>query len=325
MELTEWLALLTIAVIAIGVLTSLRKGFSVITIMQDYTEGSAELYTKAREIPGIPFYKKKGICKQETIWVEPVFTLTFTKTTKYPSGGSVEKLDPLFLSETKSLSLSQIRSTEVIKLRCLFARANISAEHAEEIDAYWDKHIAPIPDYVPLCIEENDIANSSDVKMVSNTASVEAITDYSQVYFYNALRPWIGSAEVTVKINSDGTLSEGSGIADSKTAQSILEFVPAMDFLGKAKQPSADDSKILAIPGIGVESTQFELSIKQEDFRHIHTAYVPYHDPCQVAAGGVIKNYLFRVETPECSPDKDENSITFTGSVSLPNLKRGEG
>ena len=162
--------------------------------------------------------------------------------------------------------------------------------------------------------------------MISNTASVEAMVDYDTKYYYNVRRPWIGSAEATAKLNQDGTLSEGSGKAESKTVQSLLDLVASTDLLSVKGRPSRADIALMP-SGASVEFVQLQLSIKQEDFRHIRTAYLPDGSPCKVCNDGVKENYSAKIETPHHTSESEaahDNSISFGGHVAFPKARGRE-
>ena len=88
--------------------TMKSKEFSVLSITKDVKPA-----TPGKDPAGIPFYCKKGVCKQETIWVEPVFTLTYTKTMKSRwenPGATSEPHAPVSKTLTPSMSTGRKKS-----------------------------------------------------------------------------------------------------------------------------------------------------------------------------------------------------------------------
>ena len=66
----------------------------------------------------------------------------------------------------------------------------------------------------------------ADVLLGGNTNKLEPYVDYSQVHTYNVKRPWVGSANATIKLNSDGTLSEATAEIEDKTLEILAEILP---------------------------------------------------------------------------------------------------
>ena len=170
-------------------------------------------------VPGIPFYLKTAKCKQETTWLEPVYTLTLKKTTTYKfldeeaakkAGAKLPAPEVRVASKVLALSQFQPSNTSLQKLLALLAKPNLSDPDRIEIEASWAAVVA-VPDYVPLSQEEDALIKAGiNIIKISNTSSPEAIVDYAQVYYYNAPRPWVGTSQVDAKLASDGTLTEGS-------------------------------------------------------------------------------------------------------------------
>src|SRR5580765_8955408 len=52
--------------------------------------------SRPKDVPGIPFFVKSAVCKQETTWLQPVYVVTLTMTTyfKAPPGAAGEKPSP---------------------------------------------------------------------------------------------------------------------------------------------------------------------------------------------------------------------------------------
>jgi hypothetical protein len=279
--------------------------------------GSSLKHDKSTKLKGIPFYAKKGVCKQETTWAQPVFTLIYTNTTISQPLGQAAKPIVESLSKTKVLSLSKFSDARVARLR---AALSSSVQDVSKIDALWDQVIT-LEDYLPLPGKEDAlIKDNTDVIQVSNTASPESVADYSRVFYYNVRRPWIGSSQVTVKLNADGTLTDASAQVESKTLSTILSFVPTKDLIGVATG---------GIKPANVESIthRLELSIKQENVRHTHTRYVKYEEFCKTAANGVTENYALKVEVPPSGSEKEEggNTIEVTGRIKLPPAEKKDG
>jgi hypothetical protein len=326
--MAEALGFVTVSLIllgVIGVLWTLRsERFSLVTIKQDQAQ-----------IHGIPFYTKKAICKLEKIWIEPVFTVNYTKTTKYqfvepPANEKQKAPDPIVQSATKMLSLSQVRSPEMSELfRMVAATAgDMPRESLNAIDRTWNRFALGTPDYVPLGKTVEGLLATSDAVLISDTASVDVVTDYATVYYYNAMRPLIGSGEVAIKLDGDGTLSEASAKVEGKSVESLLNFLPVGDLVGKIREEPVKDEPTDEERQIAPEVReklkrviQLQLTVTQREYRHIRTQYKPYAELRNPDG----KQFSMRIETaPDTGGKKaSENAVEVSGTITLPTKAKG--
>jgi hypothetical protein len=282
---------------------------------------------RTEDVPGIPFYVKTAKCKQETTWTEPVYTLTLKRTTTYKfldedaaKKAGAKLPGPQVRVGTKVLSRSQFQPTEptLQTFLALLNKPNTNAADTVEIESAWAKIIG-YPDYVPLSTAEDSlISNGLNVIEISNTASPEAIVDYSKVYYYNAPRPWVGSSQVDAKLAADGTLTEGSAQVQGQTLSTILTAVTSVLSTVVPNIPK------FGPPGPPPDATsttdQYDLTIQKDAYQHIHTRYAAFATPCTPATAGVTDNYALTISVPnQASAAKDDsNTVKVNGTVSLP-------
>jgi hypothetical protein len=159
------------------------------------------------------------------------------------------------------------------------------------------------------------------VKIV-NDVLPESYVDYKHIYYYNVSRPWIGSSQASIKLASDGTMTEGSGQQESKTLQAFLDLLPIKEvFSAAAKGAMA----VAPIDGGGPlkGTAKYELSTDVKTLKHTH--YVideSKQPPCPAIKEdvGVKDGYNLLVEDvseSKKSPPKD-NEIGISGSIQLP-------
>ncbi|MGO8790881.1 MAG: hypothetical protein ACLQVL_26350 [Terriglobia bacterium] len=283
---------------------------------------------KGGDVPGIPFYVKTAKCKQETTWIEPVYTLALKKTTTYKfldedaakKAGS--KLPPAEVRvATKVLSLSEFQptNTDLQELLALLAKPNASEADNAPIEHAWDK-LSKIPDYLPLNTSEDSlISGGTNVIMISNTASPEAMVDYTRVYYYNAPRPWIGTSQVDAKLAADGTLTEGSAQVQSQTLSTLLTTATSLFSTAFAKVPSFG-----IVAPTTTTTVQYDLSIQKELYQHSHTRYENFANPCLPASPAVTTGYALTItvpgqpSTPASTAKDDASNVKVTGTVTLP-------
>lgn len=283
---------------------------------------------KGADVPGIPFYVKTAKCKQETTWIEPVYTLALKKTTTYKfidedaAKKAGAKLPPAEVRvATKVLSLSQFEptNTPLQQLLALLAKSNASDSDHAQIENAWGA-LSAVPDYLPLGISEDLlISGGTNVIMISNTASPEAMVDYARVYYYNAPRPWIGTSQVDVKLAADGTLTEGSAQVQSQTLSTILTTATSLFTTVFSKVPQFGFA-----PANITTTVQYDLAVQKELYQHTHTRYDNFANPCPPASPAVTTGYALTINVPgqtstSASTAKDDSStVKVTGTVTLP-------
>src|SRR5208337_4678993 len=255
-------------------------------------------------LKGIPFYIKVAKCKQETSWLQPVYTLTLKKITTYrfvdekaakTANPNAKPPDPVVHTATKTLSLPQFNSDDVRTLRGLLGKpGEATAIEAKAIDDQWRK-IADRPDYVAVAVKEDALVNSDEVFEVSNTSTPEAVVDYGTTYYYNAPRPWVGSSQIDAKLAADGTLTEGSAQVQSQTLSTILSALPISSLLTKAVETVA--AAAVQRPEAIQPTTQYELTIAESGYTHTHSRYRDFTLPCPVDASGVRTDYALAIQS----------------------------
>lgn len=290
----------------------------------------AQKDVNATNVKGIPFYIKVAQCKQETSWLQPVYTLTLKETTTFQfvnekaakaQDPNAKPPEPIVSAATKSLSLSEFNSREVQSLRAMLSKPGpVAASQAVLIDGAWKK-VAALPDYIAVAVNEDALVASHDVFEVSNTSAPEAIVDYSRPYYYNAPRPWIGSSQIDAKLASDGTLTESSSQIQSQTLSTILSSLPVSSLLTAVAGLAPPIKPFVKQPPEATQRTvQYDLSITESGYLHMHTRYVDFKVPCPNAEGGVKADYALTVQssTQPASEKEGGSTVKVSGSIVLP-------
>lgn len=291
-------------------------------------------------VDGIPFYVKVAKCKQETSWLQPVYTLTLKRTTTYRStderaaknaNPNAKPPDPIVRTVSKTLSLPQFNAEDVRTLRALVGRAGeATPQELASIETQWNK-IADRPDCVAVPRDEGALIASNEVFEVSNTSKPEAVVDYSTTYYYNARLPWLGSSQISPKFAADGTLTEGSTQVQDETLSTIMAALPISALLtgtGAATPGAATPTPTAVAPEVAEaprpiatkETTQYELTITEEDYIHTHSRFVDFAQPCLVDQRGVTSDYALTIQSlGQVTGKKDDgNTVKVDGTVVLP-------
>lgn len=308
------------------------------------------------KLPGVPFYPKKGVCNERSVWVEPHYTLSFT----VKSDDQPPVTRTLVVSRAGYLAPTTqdlIKTLTSLKSKYTLPEIYPSLCPASLGDK-WDavaRLVGTTADYQPQTGLDLDQAKlmraegSGNALLVANEAKVGVAPDYSHHEYLNTKSPWNGSAQVDAKIADDGTLSEGSVQRDDETINALAALVG--DFTGVSSaaggtpsaQPAtaaAAGSKALtaeeqpkeqakkpkprpfcaatqAWPGAR-KQVDYEYQLKTSLYKHDHHLQVDYAGgQCKISAVLYQANFSLTLEDPGAS-SKSDNSISFSGQVKLP-------
>lgn len=259
----------------------------------------------ADEPHGIPFYAKTGVCKQQTVWLEPQYIFTYEAKAGNGTFGPVDKI---------------LNREQYLKVQNIFAVPR-SPEDLKSI-------IFALPG--PQTINESDAEQikkeeaSGNWIRVSNTGTVEAVVDYGNVFYLNSARPLAGSTQVSAKLAADGTLTDASAQVQDQTLQTIASTISSL--VGSASTAA----KILAYDAQQVE---IKLTGKTKVYSHTHVQYVEIKNNeklspatpvnCKADNSGVLDGSFMVAEVPDSAGTKPsasdkENTVTISGSIVLP-------
>jgi hypothetical protein len=297
---------------------------------------------KPVEIPGVPFFVKKGMCEKESAWLEPQYTLSMSL--------SADGAPPVSRSMTLSLSGYSAPETQDLlnQIQGIAGKYKI-AEVAPSfcpnvIGAKWDQvearagKVTPSLDTGGLQQAEKD----KNIVLVVNAAKIVAVPDYATQYYLNTRSPWIGTAQVDAKLADDGTLSEGSAQRDDETWNTILTTVSSLvgDFTGAAAPAAAATAAAAAArapiapapscpvsggwPGAKSE-VKYTYALKTVTYRHDHKERTDFGASCAMGNDRVYGGD-FTVSVDDGSDaSKKSDAIQFKGEVKLPDApKKGD-
>jgi hypothetical protein len=210
---------------------------------------TAKVVAAKKQLPGIPFYNHYGVCKQETVWLEPQTTLTLTVTadggkpvtrTMTLNNRAFHDLNPVPEKNASSLvtSLNQAVGKHAQPDKDGLCPADVAKNWADVQNAY---EAASIPETSRDFA--TDEANQILVR-ISNTADIGTAVDYSRVYYLNARSPLIGTGTVDAKLNADGTLGEGSASVDDETLGDVLTAAATVGSAGLTAWSAVDAARI---------------------------------------------------------------------------------
>jgi hypothetical protein len=257
----------------------------------------------ADEPHGIPFYAKTGMCKQQTVWLEPQYIFMYEAKMGNDTFGPVDKV---------------LNREQYLKVQDFIA--------APKSPQDWKAIIFALPG--PETINESDAEQikkeeaSGNWIRASNTGTVEAVVDYGNVFYLNSARPLAGSTQVSAKLAADGTLTEASAQVQDQTLQTIASTISSL--VGSASTAA----KILGLEA----QVEYKLTVKTKVYSHAHVQYVEVKNNekisaatpinCNAVNSGVFGGSFTVAEVPDSAgakpPSDKENTVTISGSIVLP-------
>jgi hypothetical protein len=310
----------------------------------------------AKRLPGIPFYTYRGVCNQEAAWLEPQTTLALTVTSE--DGAAVSQTmtlnnrafhdpapDPAANAPGLVAGLNALQGSHDITVTNSPYCPAVAAAQWQAVGMKYA--VTPIPE-TQLGIDT--AVGQLNLLLITNTAASGTAVDYSRVYYLNAKSPLNGTASVDAKLNTDGTLSEGSVSRDDETLSTVLttlstlgsgaltawSTVKAADITGQATVVAAAAP---AIPGAAPvlahcdagggwpaipagKKVTYAFSAKSAGFMHDHKKTTPLEmiNGGMCIAGASIYDGSFAV-TPVGGDKSDDSAIQVSGSVTLPKPK----
>ena len=177
-------------------------------------------------VDGVPFFVKKAKCREEVVWLEPIYNLSLSANAT-DKNGKLQPQPPGSLALSRSIFISQ-QVTNLIKL------INEGTATLDTVQRYWTQVAAQLS-AATLARQANDLpfqSDNRDLILIRRSSSAVPYVDYSDQFFLNARVPISGNANVATKLAADGTLTEGSAQIQNNTLQTILSAIPISSLFG---------------------------------------------------------------------------------------------
>jgi hypothetical protein len=296
-------------------------------------------------VPGIPFYVKRGMCKRQTVWAEPRYSIqldilesgkpVITRTISFPrsflGNGGLNAL----LTNLQALAVEP--KTDQPARPCLSdvaARWERVAAQAAPLDRRLSCDVAP--ELNAGCESLEHAEGAGNILRISNTATIVAEVDYEHRYYLNSRTPWIGTAQANTKLNADGTLSEASAQATDQTWSTVLGSVNSLagSFATYASAavaatapgavpppPPPPPAACALTPGWPAPSTKVAYRITPVTVVYLHD-HVKEDEglgsSCTPAGSGVTDGNVTLSKLDAGLAKKDDKTIQVSGEVKLP-------
>lgn len=187
---------------------------------------------KYKQIGGIPFYIKKEVWDQSTIYTQTwlISTLIVEKKLIVNKAGNLSYFNIDKQSFTKQVAKHRLSDLYKIKEKILKAGELQDDEVNELVKEFSD-------------IEPDLELNLIDPERVGNTVTSKWVVNEKEKYYLNAPLPWFGTGNLTQEISGDGTLSKVISSPDTKLAEGLSSLIPFKEyFTSKYVDPLSDDS-----------------------------------------------------------------------------------
>jgi hypothetical protein len=267
------------------------------------------------DVAGIPFYVKQGVCRQETIWIEPVYTLVVTESEGDPNTGEFKPITERSKSVRHSVFVGN-RGESVKRLQDAFS---VVGPLDAAKDAAW-KEVQALADYDPQALPTD-----KDTFLAANHSDALTYVNYKDTYYFNAKKPFFGSGSATIELRDDGTLSKGIATSESKIAEGISALFPLKEFLSAEAIPKQKDVLVRQSARV------YSLSIRTKVYKHVlrrtpetNVEHCKSEAPIELSASNRDKPGIeyFREEVQaeagqEKGKKQGEKKIGVTGEVDL--------
>lgn len=265
--------------------------------------------TQPTQLDGIPFYLKVGACKHETVWLEPSFKISLSKSYKLDGKEVTDAIG------TRILPLKDYNSDEFRKFILLFEKSKATTSEDEILKAFsqFKNYVSPM---AALPAEENRL-------LASNKNEPTSFVNYGELYYYNVKKPVTGTVSAEADLNTDGTLSKGTASIEDKTLQTFLDLIPVKDVVTAAAKGALG---VAALDG-GTGPVSLKLTIEPQTYQY--TLYtigalnplLPCPEPGPALIDGPEKVNFARTLLSGSDTSKRDDAakkVKFSGSVEVP-------
>lgn len=216
--------------------------------------------------PGIPFYIKKGRLIQETSYLETLAACTLTaKRVMGAADGTPAQVEVEYANaKTIALSDENIRSLAAIRAKLA------DVQRGGETGLLWE---AVKGDFDALAVYTGQMP--ANAMPESNVIRETAFVDYDAPFYLNKVQPISGSAELSLELATDGTLTKVAAKAEDKAFEQFLGLLPADKLLEQTKVGAATEQAAKTVDAMaGAVRYEFNLIVEQRYMRHIRFADV---------------------------------------------------
>jgi hypothetical protein len=265
-----------------------------------------------RRIPGVPFYAKRAVCRQETVYQQELVRLSF-------------RVHEIFYNAESGLQDSTaLRYTnERVVTRATLALSSVTSLRLQPSSEPDWRNQASTFERLP----EADLTrweDSGDRLLVSNRTAPHLYVDYENPYYLNADRPLVGSSSVNATLANDGTLTTAAAEGTDSTLGTLLSAIPTTALLSEAFNVGGGGEQSATAP-------RFKSTLEATTVPVLHTLSTWYSAPMPCwdnlapitprvdNTGYTYSRTIGSGTTPPAVANT--NAFTVSGQISLPQAK----
>nr|WP_278346645.1 hypothetical protein [Alteromonas macleodii] len=283
-------------------------------------------------VEGVPFYIKKGVVKQTSIysrsWIEVELEYTILKPDGKPVAGSVN-------SAKFDIKLDSFHNIELLRAFAS-AQSQIDSGFSAAFLAFKSELDNSCSSSTKNCLitpweKSNDLASTTispsfvHQELISNKSTYESVVDYDSKYYFNTTVPFFGTTTSSVTLATDGTLTTGTSTVDTTKLADVIPLNEYLlkkfklgDYLPEAEIKDAGDQQIAPTAIINI-------SINKKSHQYNLVKYHPYSSGLNLAPLTFnTPNVSVDVITSNSSstvPAASSNAIKLNGTIELPKSK----
>jgi hypothetical protein len=209
---------------------------------------------ETKKLKGLPFYSKRIVRKQETVWqvrsydVSVTYTITYGTTEGAPSVTSPITFLRIPLPAYDDVirpiraRIDAINASDAAAAEKALALLRADAQTAHEALAGLEK------DYFKEVSGFGQLPTAKNLLLISNTTTLTSVLDETGRLYVNGARPLYGPAAVNFTLSGDQTLTNATASVESKTFEQLSNVLPIKDYLSKSLKlvkptDSSEDTK----------------------------------------------------------------------------------
>lgn len=230
---------------------------SVIEVSEEVKSSEAGGGTRLIQRPGIPFFVKKQMTKQTTVWRERLVRVIVTVVPQAENAGMAERESVFELTCPQDM---------VVEDAFKGLQAWVAEGKPEEIKTAWMK-LMEISQKRRTSVGATKLPHPRQVELVSNLRDRKFVADTSRQFYLNASHPLIGKGSLEFKLNDDQTLQSGKAEVDDQTLGKILDLLPIKELISKTSGLSAKSggSKMEVVDATRFYVLGFESDLEYQD------------------------------------------------------------
>lgn len=262
-------------------------------------------------VPGVPFYTKRAVCRQETVYQQDLVKLSFRVHEIFYDAESGEQDSTVVrYANERTVTRAILVSPEVTALRL---------QPVSEAD--WQKQAKTFTD-----LQQVDLSrwqDTPDLTLVANRTSPFLYVDYDNQYYLNADRPVVGSSSVSATLAADGTLTTAEAEGTDSTLETLLGAIPTTALVSEAFNVSDAGEQRAVLPRFRsmLEATTAPILHTLSTWQTAPMPCWENNSPIRPRVDNAGYAYTRTASGGTTPAPANTNAITVSGQIALPQAK----